>query len=98
MANSKNVALRLVAGACLYAAIAATFTFTVHDRVPALVYLVSGSVFALSFKIAGESLRFTPLRGLSSVLSSYLLSAFGMALSVYALWLAFQFTAQSSSA
>ncbi|MCH6482732.1 hypothetical protein MMG85_03985 [Pseudoxanthomonas sp. LH2527] len=84
---------KLLVGAGLFTAIAVAFVLLLGGTPPAVVYLLCGCAFALCFKIAGEPLRLLLLTGRSRVVASYLISMFGMVVSIYVLWLAFRFTA-----
>lgn len=88
----RNAIVRLLVGAALFTAIAGAFALLLDGTPHTLVYLICGGAFALFFKIAGEPLRLILLTGPSRVAASYLISLLGMAVSLYALWLAFQFT------
>jgi hypothetical protein len=93
MTGLKFGLLKLAIGFVLFVMIAAAFAATLDGAPPPMAYLVTGFCFGFSFKVAGEPLAVIPFlkAGRMGVVFSYLVSAIGMATSVYVLWAMFQY-------
>ncbi len=94
----KKIMMKLGVGAVIFLVVAVTFALTLRGAPPLPVYLVCGVVFAMCFGIAGKPLLLTGFRGRARVAVSYVISALGMGVCIYTLWLVFQFTAPNAGA